>query len=60
MVGRSYPIDRAESIGIEFGGNDVIRSGGGEDIVIAGTGNDWVDSSGDADMGPSRSRFGIR
>ncbi|MEM1340777.1 MAG: hypothetical protein AAGF68_00560, partial [Pseudomonadota bacterium] len=51
IVGRSHPIDRAESVDLEGGGNDAIYTGGGDDLVFGGTGNDWIDTAGDADLG---------
>ncbi|MEL6550929.1 MAG: hypothetical protein AAFQ54_11870 [Pseudomonadota bacterium] len=51
IVGRSHPIDRAESVDLEGGGNDAIYTGGGDDLVFGGTGNDWIDTAGDADVG---------
>ena len=40
---RSYPIDWAESIFLELGGNDGIRTGGGERRRLpAATGNDYI------------------
>ncbi|MEM8693754.1 MAG: hypothetical protein AAGG57_17985 [Pseudomonadota bacterium] len=51
IVGKSVPIDRAESVDAEVGGNDAIFTGGGDDIIFGGTGNDWIDAAGDADVG---------
>ncbi|WP_371054953.1 matrixin family metalloprotease [Rhodosalinus sp. K401] len=51
IVGRSHPIDRAESVDLEVGGNDAIYTGGGDDVVFGGTGNDWIETQGDADVG---------
>ncbi|MEO0465131.1 MAG: hypothetical protein AAF216_01205 [Pseudomonadota bacterium] len=51
IVGTSHPIDRAESVDAEVGGNDAIYTGGGDDLVFGGTGSDWIDTAGDADVG---------
>ncbi|MEM6374101.1 MAG: calcium-binding protein, partial [Pseudomonadota bacterium] len=51
IVGKSHPIDRAESVDIAAGGNDAIYTGGGDDVIFGGTGNDWIESNGDADVG---------
>ncbi|MFT4782325.1 MAG: hypothetical protein ACI9IV_000051, partial [Paracoccaceae bacterium] len=51
IVGRSYAIDIAESVALEVGGNDLIRSGGGDDLIFGGAGSDKIYTFGDADLG---------
>ena len=51
IVGRHHPIDRVETLDPEFGGDDVLLSGGGADLVLGGSGNDEIDTSGDATRG---------
>ena len=46
IVGESHPIDRIESIDPEYGGNDILITGGGADIAVGGYGNDIIDTFG--------------
>ena len=51
VVGQSQPIDRIQTKAAEFGGNDMIFTGGGRDVVLGGSGNDLIETFGDADVG---------
>ncbi len=53
VVGRSLPIDRFESTDPEFGGDDIITTGGGPDVVLGGSGADQIDTFGPAILGDS-------
>ncbi|MCA9049623.1 MAG: PKD domain-containing protein, partial [Planctomycetaceae bacterium] len=46
IVGRRHAVDRIETTSPEFGGDDIIVTGGGNDLVLGGTGRDQINTAG--------------